>query len=313
MTISKPPLPKLPASFKAPKSQVTVKPDGSMELPGYFPFLYAGIQNLWIWYQVELKLLDAMLEPLGLKAARFANGGELGLVNLNFFNAAVLYGAGQPGNPGAGGFNETELNLVAYPLAQQASVPESYTVEAYIAGGDQQKKIGNYRAWVACDNDIAVAAGIQRYFEVKFLAAYNYSVPNGNNDPQQQTWDWTCYEPGEIAGKTAPPPLEPFIYQCSANLQGLAGTPANMGEFIDLSFDQHTKRPVASRRVYFGLIDTFFLDNVPGTPVQLRIGTSRHPMRADLHKLLAGRPAFALQRYVSPPVIAEGSPYYADV
>lgn len=310
MTHPKSPLPKLPATFTAPKSQVSVKPDGSMELPGYFPFLYAGIQNLWVWYRVELDLLDAMLEPLGMKAARFANGGDLGLVNINFFNAAVLYGAGQPGNPGAGGFNETEVNLVAYPLAQAASVPSSYTLEGYIAGGDQQKKIGNYRAWVACDNDIAVAAGIQRYFEIKFLAAYNYSVPNGNNAPTQQTWDWSAYDAAEIQGKSAP---LPFIYQGSANLQGLAGSPANMGEYIDLSFDTHSQRPVASRRVYFGLIDTFFLDNVPGNPVQLTVGNSQHPMRADLQKLVGGRPAFAVQRYVSPPVIAEGSPYYADV
>lgn len=313
MTHPKPPLPKLPATFTAPKTTVTVKPDGTMELPGYFPFLYSGIQNLWVWYLVDLKHLDAMLAPVGMKAARFANGGDMGLVNINFFNAAVLYGAGQPGNPGAGGFNETEVNLVAYPVAQEASVPTSYTLEGYIGGGDQQKKIGNYRAWVACDNAVAVAAGIQRYFEIKFLADYDYSVPNGNNDPQQQTWEWTCYEPSEIAGKSGPPPLEPFIYRGSANLQGLASTPANMGEYIDLSFDTHTKRPVASRRVYFGLIDTFLLDNVPGDPVQLTVGTSQHPMRADLQKLIAGRSAFAVQRFVSAPVIAEGSPYYADV
>ena len=309
MSHPKPPLPKVPPQFTAPKSQVTVKPDGTMPIDGYFPFLYSGIQNLWIWYQVDLKLLDAMLAPLGMKAARFADGGDLGLVNINFFNAAVLYGQGFPGNPGAGGFNETEVNIVAYPVAQEASVPTSYTVQGYIAGGDQQKKMGNYRAWVACDNDIAVAAGIQRYFEIKFLAAYQYSVPNGNNKPSQTTWDWTAFDAAELHGQAEPP----FIYKCTANLQGLAGAPANMGEFIDLSFDTHTQRPVASRRVYFGLIDTFFLDNVPGAPVQLTIGNSQHPMRADLHKLLAGRPAYAVQRFVSAPVIAEGSPYYADV
>ncbi|MFY8018862.1 MAG: hypothetical protein ACOVN9_12145 [Inhella sp.] len=305
---AKPPLPKLPATFVAPKSKVTVKPDGTMTLPGYFPFYYAGIQSLWLWFRVELKLLDKMLAGTGLKAARFANGGDMGLVNLNFFNAAALYGSGQPGNPGISGFNETELNIVAYPEAVEAAVPTSYTLEGYLTGADQTKRIGNYRVWVACDSAVAVAAGVQRYFENKFLAAYDYNVPNLNNDPSVVAYQWTGYDAAEVKGKKPP-----SIYSATVDLQGLVSVPANMGEWIDLSFDKKTQRPVASRRAYMGMNDAYFLDQLPASPVQVQYGSSKHPMRADLQKLIGDRPAFALHRFVSPPVIIEGSPFYADL
>jgi hypothetical protein len=305
---TKPPLPKLPATFVAPKSKVAVKPDGTMSLPGYFPFYYAGIQSIWLWFRVELKLLDKMLAGSGLKAARFANGGDMGLVNLNFFNAASLYGSGQPGNPGVSGFNETELNIVAYPEAVEAAVPTSYTLAAYLTGTDQTKRIGNYRVWVACDSAIAVAAGQQRFFENKFLAAYDYNVPNLNNDPKVVAYQWTGYDALEVKGKKPP-----SIYSATVDLQGLVSVPANMGEWIDLSFDKKSQRPVASRRVYMGMNDGYFLEQLPSSPVQLSYGSSQHPMRADLQKFIGDQPAFAIHRFISPPMIIEGSPFYADL
>jgi hypothetical protein len=268
----KPPLPKLPATFTAPMVKTTSKPAGTAELPGYFPFYYAGIQSLWVWWLVELKLLDKMLAGVGMKAARFANGGDMGLVNLNFFSAACLYGSGQPGNPGVGGFNETELNIVAYPKAVADAVPDSYTVEDFLLQGDPTKRIGNYRLWVACDNAIAVAAGQQRYFENKFLAAYDYDVPNLNNDPAQQAYEWTAYDAAEIAGHKKPPA---FIYKGTADLTGLTPRPANPSEWIDLSFDAKSKRPVASRRNYLGLHDCFLVQHAPANPVQMQFGASR--------------------------------------
>lgn len=306
-----PPLPEVPTHFTAPMSKVTVTPNGSADLPGYFPFYYAGIQSMWVWWQVELSVLDEMLAHghTGLRAARFADGGDMGLVNINFFNAAALYGAGQPGNPGVGGFSETEVNIVAYPEAVQAAVPRSYTVKGFIRDGDQTKRMGNYRVWVACDNAVAVAAGRQRYFENKILVAYDYNVPNLNNDPAQVTWVWQCFDaPGQGSGGA--PAL---IYSGEVDLTGLTPVPGNPSEWIDLSVDPQSKRPVASRRNYFGLHDTFFLADRPVSPVNMHYGPSANRMRHDLQRLVGSRPAFAIQRFVSPPVIAEASPYYADL
>jgi hypothetical protein len=310
MTQSKDPLPKVPPTFKAPKFEVSVKQTGTMEIPGYFPFYYAGIQSLWVYWRVERSVLEGYLNEKGMKPARFSDGGDTGLVNINFFNAAALYGAGQPGNPGVSGFNETEVNIVGYAAAVEACVPTSYTLEGFVTGADQTKRIGVYRVWVACDNAIAVAAGQQRYFENKFLVAYDYNVPNLNNNPAQAEYEWTCYDATEIAGQNPP---STFIYKATVNLAGLTPQPGNSSEWIDLSHDDQSKRVVASRRNYLGMYDTYFVSRAPASPVRIEFGTSKHPMRADMQRLIGKRPAFAVQRFVSPPVIAEASPYYADL
>jgi len=143
MKQSKDPLPKVPAKFKAPMFKVSVEPDDPpfRLIPGYFPFYYAAIQSLWVYWRVERSVLDEYMRDKGMKPARFSNGGDTGLVNINFFNAAALYGAGQPGNPGVGGFNETEVNIVGYAAAVEASVPTSYTLEEFVTGADQTKRI----------------------------------------------------------------------------------------------------------------------------------------------------------------------------
>ncbi len=310
MTSPKAPLPTIPPTFTAPKFDVSVKPAGTMQLPGYFPFYYAAIQSLWVYWRVERSVLDGYLLAKGMKPARFSDGGDTGLVNINFFNAAALYGFGMPGNPGIGGFNETEVNIVAYAAAVEASVPTSYTLREFIAGADQTKRIGVYRVWVACDNAVAVAAGQQRYFENKFLVAYDYNVPNLNNDPSQAEYQWTCYDAAEMAGTPDP---ERFIYKATVNLAGLTPVPGNPSEWIDLSVDSASKRVVASRRNYFGLVDTFLASDAPASPVRIEFGSSKHAMRADMELLIGKRPAFAVQRFTSPPVIAEASPYYADL
>ena len=310
MTHPKAPLPVVPPTFTAPKFDVTVKPAGNMNLAGYFPFYYAGIQSIWVYWRVERSLLDEYLRDKGMQPARFSDGGDTGLVNINFFNAAALYGFGLPGNPGVGGFNETEVNIVGYASAVEASVPTSYTLREFISGADQTKRIGVYRVWVACDNAVAVAAGQQRYFENKFLVDYAYNVPNLNNNPSQAEYQWTCSEAG---GATGTPDPDAFIYRGNVNLAGLTPVPGNPSEWIDLSFDTGSKRVVASRRNYFGLVDTFFVSGAPANPVRMEFGNSKHPMRADMERLIGNRPAFAVQRFVSPPVIAEASPYYADL
>lgn len=310
MTHPKAPLPVVPPTFTAPKFDVTVKPAGTMNLPGYFPFYYAGIQSIWVYWRVERSLLDKYLREKGMQPARFSDGGDTGLVNINFFNAAALYGFGQPGNPGVGGFNETEVNIVGYASAVEASVPTSYTLREFISGADQTKRIGVYRVWVACDNAVAVAAGQQRYFENKFLVDYAYNVPNLNNNPAQAEYQWTC---SEAAGAAGTPDPDAFIYRGNVNLAGLTPVPGNPSEWIDLSFDTGSQRVVASRRNYFGLVDTFFVDGAPTNPVRLEFGNSKHPMRADMERLIGNRPAFAVQRFVSAPVIAEAAPYYADL
>lgn len=297
------PIPAIPTTIKIPNIKVSAKTAGELTVPASLTFYYAGIQSIWLWYTAPLRILRAYLEPLGMTPYDF--GGH-GAVNINFFNAAAMYGMGSPGNQGIGGFNETEVNIVGYATRVADKVEEGMSLPEYLTTGDVTKRLGNYRVWVACDDPIAVAAGRQVFMENKFLTPYTYNVPSLNNPkaaPKQFTWEWTCQDPKRNALA---------IYSAVANLAELAAVPGNMSEVIDLSFDQVSRRPVASRRNFLGVFDTFLQPEVAGA-VKLSYGTSKHPMRHDMERLIGRKRPVAIQRFQSPTCIAEAAGYYADL
>jgi len=298
------PLPKFPEFVTLPQFDVTSTPAKSLQVPASLSFYYAGISAIWIWYRAPLELLNAYLHPLGMTAYSFGDGE--GAVNINFFNALAFYGMGQPGNQGVGGFNETEINIVAHATAITKNVPLGITLPEYLTAGDPTKRLGNYRVWVACDDAVAVAAGQQVFMENKFLMQYEYNVPAANNPrpaPDQFTWDWTAFDM-----QTPPEP----IYIARVRLDGLSAVDGNSSEVIDLSFDAESRRPVASRRNFFGMFDTYLQPTVCNA-VSLTYGSSTHTMRHDMHKLIGASSAVALQVFRSPTCIAEVAGYYADL
>jgi hypothetical protein len=301
------PLPDFPKQTKIPVFKTTSKKLPDIPVPSALSFYYAGISAIWLWYRAPLETLNAYLNPLGMTAYDFGKGQ--GAVNINFFNAVCFYGRGQPGNQGLGGFNETEINIMAYATKVAANVPEGISLDQYLISGDPTKRIGNYRVWVACDDPVAVACGIQVFMENKFLVDYNYDVPGPNNargPGKQFTYDWRCKD-ADTAG------LE--IYKAQLKLDGLSCVPGNMSEVIDLSYDKTSRRPVGSRRNYLGLFDTYLSSIQPevSKSVQLKYGTSSHPMRSDMEKLIGKSTPVAVQMYKSPTCIAEAAGYYADL
>lgn len=294
------PIPPAPTVITIPNIKVTTETDGTIQVPAAEGFFYAGVQAVWIWWSADLDLLRSYLEPYRLTPYDF--GGGKGAVNINFFNSAALYGSGTPGNNGISGFNETEVNIAAYASKVGDKVPQGMTLKQYLTVGEQTKRVGNFRLWVACDDAIAVAFGQQAYFENKFLCSYKYTAPSPNL-PSATTWDWTCYDS---------PKGDSTIYQCGVDLTGMKGFASNMSEWIDLSHDQVSGRPVGSRRNYFGMFHTY---QVPrnGSNVTLEYGKSKHSMRHDMKRLIGTRrPAF-VQHYASPTCIAEATPYFADL
>ena len=231
-------------------------------------------------------------------------GGGQGAVNINFFNAVCFYGQGQPGNQGLGGFSETEINVMAYATKVAANVPSGLSLEQYLISGDPTKRIGNYRVWVACDDPVAVACGIQVFMENKFLVGYDYDIPGANNSrsgPDQFTYNWACVD---TTGAE--------IYKAQLKLDGLSCVPGNMSEVIDLSYDKTSRRPVGSRRNYLGLFDTY-LQPAVSSSVQLKYGKSENPMRHDMENVIGTSKPVAIQMYKSPTCIAEAAGYYADL
>jgi hypothetical protein len=296
------PIPPLPAKIKLPIIKVSAKTTGEMQVPPQLTFYYAGMQAIWLWYTAPLGVLRAYLDPLGMTPYDF--GGK-GAVNINFFNAACMYGSGEPGNQGIGGFNETEINIIGYASKVASTVQQGLTLPDYLTSGDVTKRLGNYRVWVACDDPVAVAAGRQVFFENKFLTPYRYNVPTFNNPkpaPDQYTWTWTCCDPKRTALA---------IYDAKVNMAGLSPVPGNMSEIIDLSFDSGTRRPVASRRNYLGTYETY-LDEAVSQAVKLTYGTSKHPMRHDMQRLIGRHRPAAIQVFRSPTCIAEAAGYFAD-
>jgi hypothetical protein len=296
------PLPAFPKETEIPVFKTTTKQLPDIPIPSALSFYYAGISSIWLWYRAPLDVLRAYVEPLGMTPYDF--GGGQGAVNINFFNAVCFYGSGQPGNQGLGGFNETEINVMAYATKVAANVPSGISLNQYLVSGDPTKRIGNYRVWVACDDPVAVACGIQVFMENKFLVGYDYDIPGANNSrsaPDQFTYNWACVD---TTGAE--------IYKAQLKLDGLSCVPGNMSEVIDLSYDKTSRRPVGSRRNYLGLFDTY-LQPAVSSSVQLKYGKSENPMRHDMENVIGTSKPVAIQMYKSPTCIAEAAGYYADL
>jgi hypothetical protein len=293
------PFPPLPAKITIPNIKTTSKVIGTTQIPGSTPFYYAAITSLWVHWRVDLAVLTPYVSRLGLLPGNF--GGK-GLVNVNFFNALAQYGSGQPGNSGGSVFNETEVNIVAYPKSRAASVPTTLTPEEYLAGADQTKVLGNYRLWVACDDPIAVAAGRQLYFENKYLTAYTYDIPAMNNAGVSD-YTFACHDPKFV---------KRIVYKANVDVSGMPSVPGNVSEWIDYSYATSLGVPVASRRNYFGMYATYLLGARAKRAVKIRYGNSKFKMKRDMQAIIGQAPAFAVQTFQSPTVIAEARPYYAD-
>lgn len=93
------------------------------------------------------------------------------------------------------------------------------SVAQYLTGDDQSKTYGNYRINVPCDSPVAVTAGSKKYGEVKFVASFDFSVPDVN-DPTVQTWWVRCY-----ASTKAPKSQLPYIFDLQVNTNA-SGIPA---------------------------------------------------------------------------------------
>ncbi len=284
-------------------------------------FYYGAVSVLWCWYEVELDTLEGYLEAMGMKPGAFEGKG---LVNFSFMSAASLFGAGslsdpssqQPYNPGGSAFNETELNIVAYSRAREADVPDNLTPTDYIFGADQAKNLGVYRVHVACDNKNAIAAGRAYYYENKFETFYKYTSPSPNRKVADQikTDDlWSI----ECVSNDAPD--APQIYKAQIDARNLTFHDANASEVIDISYDEKQGRVLGSRRNFLGMHKVALLDESSANRVAVTVGPGGKGISApgqqmldDMKRLIAGRPAIAIQRFESPPCIAEAVPYYMD-
>lgn len=305
-------MPALPASVTIPTFAPATQ-NGTVDVPPTPAFYYGAASVLWAWYEVDLDLLTGYLAGLGMKPA---NLGGKGAVNWSFMTTASLFGAGFPGGAGGSAFEETELNILAYAAAREDDVPHDLTLESFLRGGDQSKNLGVYRLHVACDNGVAIAMGRALYYENKFFASYQFTSPNLNKPVKDivdgaDRWDIRCLDGAD--GEA------PLIYGAKADLQRVAWAGANASEVIDLSFDQAEGRVLGSRRNFLGVHQVAMLSSGDAGRVEMEYGDGSgamtddgRQMLADMKRLVGSRSPAAVQKFDSPPCIAEAVPYYMD-
>jgi hypothetical protein len=253
-----------------------------------FPFYYASLDGLWLYYLVDPSKVLPHLENTGLNPALFE---EQALVNINFQRytshlSTVLSTV-----------DEVEFNLVSYPAALEQDVPH-LTVDDYLSGQEQTKLIGNYRLHVAADNEHAVEAGIKAFGEPKFYTTFTYAVPD-LNDPTVTTWNIKCNDPVDSSQ---------FIFQALVNTQKLGPGRYNLSPIT--GYTLLNKRLLGTRWNLYGVYSS--ATRVSPELVELSFGQSLNPMRLDMQQIIGSTHAYAIQRLVSPPVATEGRGYYVN-
>jgi hypothetical protein len=261
--------------------------------PVYMPFYYASVSCIWVYYAVDPATLAPYVAAQDSEA--LVDDGQA-FVNLNFQTYT-----------GHGGtaletVTEVEFNAMSYPSARASEVV-GMTFPDYLNGQDQTKTVGNLRIHVPADNAFAVAAGKAFFGEPKFLAGFDVSVPALNNPPAK-TWQIACNDEGGAN-----------IFKLDADVAGLGAVPRfDVAASPLVEYSMLDGRLVGSFWDFYGPFDTHapIPNDTAVQKIKLSYGDSAHPMRADMEKIIGGRPAIAVRVFTSLPVATESRAYYAD-
>jgi len=305
-------MPDLPPNVRIPTFGAAAQ-TGTAEAPSTPCFYYGAVSVLWAWYAVDPEVVAGPLAGMGMKPALFDGKAA---VNWSFMSAASLFGMGFPGSPGGSAFEETELNVVAYADAREKDVPTNLSLQAFIMGGDQSKNLGVYRFHVACNNGVAIAMGRDLYYENKFHTEYQFTMPSMNNPVSDiiagaDKWSISCLDGADTKAQ---------IYAADVNLQGVTWVGANASEIIDISYDHKEGRVLGSRRNFLGVHQAAFLDPDDAGRVVMSYGQPTEgmsqdgrEMMANMKRMVGARAPVAVQKFESPPCIAEAVAYYMDL
>lgn len=281
-----------------------------------YAFYYGSLTWLTVYYRAPVTLLAQFLEGTGFEPAVFDDGQ--GAVGLN----PMTYGSQLENMVEA--TTEAELNVLAYPADRTSAVPVvSFT--DYLMGIEQTKIIGNFRLWVPCDDPFAVEAGKSMFGENKFVTTLPYSFP-GPNSPAT-VWTFLCCDPSDPptvqygcdpAKGCDPNDPDLFIFRLTADLSGIPAVGGSNSPIIDYSVrraepDQPPDRPIGSVRNLLGPLQTYLASSGGALDgVQVITGSSTHPMKDVIRKLIVGQPCVAAQVFQSASPVIESRPFWAD-
>lgn len=266
-------------------------------------FNYGSLQSLMTFFSVPASVVKPLLKGTGLEPGIFDGKA---LVNLNFERYSGF------GSNYSSYVDEVEFNVVVFPKFRAGTEP-ALTVQQYITGDDQSKTYGNFRVNVPCDNAPAVQAGSQKYGEIKFVASFDFAVPDVN-DPKVTTWWIRCF-----ATPKAPKSQLPYIFDLKVN-PTVTGAPATgiaafspVPAYANLKV-KGKKHMVTSARVVFGVFKSWLptpgsnpITPLPAGMVQLVVGDAKHLMTRQMKSVFtsAAQPVGVLL-YESQPAAASG-------
>jgi hypothetical protein len=266
-------------------------------------FNYGSLQSMMVFFSVPASVVRPLLAGTGLEPGIFDGNA---LVNLNFERYAGF------GSNYSSFVDEVEFNAVVFPKYKAGQEP-ALTVAQYLSGQDQSKTYGNYRINVPCDSAVAVKAGSQQYGEVKFVASFDFTVPDVNA-PQVTSWWIRCY-----TTPTPPKTQLPYIFDLKVNTNALGVPPPGISAFspvpayANLTVKKQ-KHIVTSARVIFGVFQSWFtppttspFTPLPAAAAQLTVGTAKHEMQKQLASVFKGNPpAVGVLLFESQPAAASG-------
>ena len=212
-------------------------------------FNYGSLQSLMVFFSVPIAYVRSILKGTGLEPGVFDGKA---LINLNFERYAGF------GSNYSTYVDEVEFNVVVYPRIRAGNEPD-IGVAGYLNGQDQSKTYGNYRINVPCDSAVAVAAGSSKYGEVKFVAGFDFNVPDVN-DPGVDMWWIRCFANNKTqqaitnanANRKTKLPHSPYIFDLQVNTN-LAG-PSTYSPFSPVpAYANLNGKMITSSRVVFGL------------------------------------------------------------
>jgi hypothetical protein len=310
-----------------------------------YAFYYGSLRWITVYFLVEYEILEQALADyggVGFTPAKFTDqpdsGHEYGAVGLN----PMAYGSHLQNLVEA--TTEAELNILAYPTIRAGDVP-TLSFSDFLLGDEQTKTIGNYRVFVPCDDPFAVCAGRGMFGERKFVTTLPYSFPGTNSAAKE--WTFQCCDPKPEYSSdldcSAMPPLNPpppqglsdcgsddsFIFKLVADLSGAPAVDGSTSPIVDYSTrkpcpdgmpDQgqcierlngpNDEKPSGSFRNVLGPLKTYIpMDGELGC-VQVTTGSSDHPMKAAVDRLIGDRPCVAAQTFHSPSPVIESRPFW---
>jgi Ferritin-like len=290
------------ASLNPSKEIVMQKALPSVPAPLTMPFYYASLNNCIVHFLVDPERVEPFLEGTVLRPAIFDGKAS---VAFNFQAYAGLFSGGVDQPPAEwatsciGVTQELELNIVAYPAAQEDNLPD-ISFEQWVMGDEQSKLMGNHRVFVPCDSDAAIQAGIDLFGEPKFKTTFGVNLPSYNPVRKPgadryvpewvETWGFKVNDPDTPSAD---------IFTCVVDMSGLPAVPGNISSITE--YGTHDDRPIACRWNILQPFKTFFLDAREAARVQLSYGDSSHPMQQAMKALLDCGQVAAVQTFVSTP------------